>query len=323
VDTNKIKENINLLQTTIFETPEETDLQEKIISNLKQILIINKNKEKQKKSHVTIGKISYYMDGYLKENLDHLIQAVERSWDGVIIVDGIEGSGKTTFTISMAHYVSNSKFSLQDIFYAPEDFEKWVDSASIGSVGIWDEFVLGGMSEEALTKMQITIIKKMTLIRKKRLIIFLLIPYIFMLRTYFAVGRPRALIHVYTPDGITRGYFRFYNYHEKRELYFRNKKTWAYPKNRRTYSFGGRFTDYEDKIISATEYEEKKDKAISQINSRDSALAWKNKVLKSVTYLWTFIREEHPDLITQKNLGEWFGVTDRQIRNWLTEGRNI
>lgn len=268
-----------------------------------------------KKSHVQIKGISYYMDGYLKQNLDNIIKAVEKKWDGIILVDGMEGSGKSTFTMSLSYYVSNGNFTINDIFYSPEQFEKWVDESKDSATGMWDEFVLGGLSEEALTRMQIAIIKKMTLIRKKRLKIFLLIPYIFMLRPYFAIARPRCLIHIYSPDGITRGYFSFYNYSQKRELYFKNKKTWNY-KNIHP-SFRGRFTDYENMFINRKEYETKKDEAI-KITQKDSTQAWKDKVLSAVSNMWNFAKETYPEAITQKNLSDWFEVSDRQIRRWIS-----
>jgi hypothetical protein len=77
---------------------------------------------------------------------------------------------------------------------------------------LWDEFVLGGMSEDALTKMQRSLIKKFTMMREKKLYVGLIIPYIFLLKPYFAVARTRFLLQTYSNDGIDRGSFKFYNY---------------------------------------------------------------------------------------------------------------
>lgn len=306
-------DSVNILINNKIETPEQQD----ILFNIQELINeLNKTYQDKalKKSHVKINNIEYYMDGYLKSNLDDLKLAVKHKWDGVITIDGMEGSGKTKFVKSIMYYLSNGKLTIFDIYFTPEQFEEWVDKAPPESAGMWDEFVLAGLSEEALSKMQIAIIKKMTMIRKKRLYIGLLIPYIFMLRPYFAVARTRWLLHVKSPDGIRRGYFDFYNYKEKRQLYFKNKKTWSYEGVKP--SFSGRFTNYEGLFINEEEYEKKKDEAIIDVN-KEGGLAWKNRCLNSVKYLWTITKQEHPDLINQKFLAEIYDVSDRQIRRWI------
>lgn len=306
-------DSVNLIINKEVETPEQQDLVDQI-KLLAQKLEESYESKALKISHVKVKDKEYYMDGYLKSNLKDLQQAVKYKWDGVVLIDGMEGSGKTKFAKSLAYFVSNGALTIFDIFFTPEQFEEWVDKAQPEQAGLWDEFVLAGMSEEALTKMQIAIIKKMTLIRKKRLYIFMLIPYIFMLRSYFAVARTRCLIHVSSPDGIRRGFFAFYNYKEKRHLYFKNKKTWGYEGV--APSFRGRFTDYYGLFVDETEYEKKKDDAITNLN-KEGGLAWKNRTLGAVQHLWKIVKHEHPDLITQKNLAEWFNVSDRQIRHWI------
>lgn len=269
-----------------------------------------------KKYHVNIQGKSYYMDLALKANLDDLKLAVKNKWDGVFVLDGMEGSGKTKFAKSILYYLTDGRFKITDIFFTPEQFEQWVDQAQPGDGGLWDEFVLGGMSEEALTRMQISIVKKMTLIRKKRLYIALLIPYFFMLKSYFAVARARFLLHVTSPDGIQRGYFRFYNYKQKRQLYFKNKKNWSY--DGVAASFHGRFTNYEGMFVNEDEYEEKKDSAIEVINTKDNANKWREKCLTSAQRIWSH-KEEYPKIITQDRIADWFDITNVQLRRWIND----
>lgn len=212
----------------------------------------------------------YYIDVFHKSNLDILKQAVDANWDGWMIYDGGEGVGKTTSAAADAYYLgynpksNKSNFNIDSIVWTSEQFIAAVNRASVGDVILWDEFVLGGLSTEAMTEMQNTLIKFSTTIRKKRLYILLLIPYIFMLRKYFALGRPRALIHVITPDGIARGKFKFYDKEQLRILYQKGKNDWSYPTE---YAFIG---DYYIKGLSELgidqeEYERRKDKAISMI----------------------------------------------------------
>jgi len=186
-----------------------------------QITFYNKNGVKHE---------GYYIDGYLKENIEnYLVKAVKHKWDGVMLITGMEGSGKSVGTFTLAHFVDNTfpgqplndgtpRRKCDRIVFTPKQFMEAVDNSKPEQAIVWDEFVLGGMSVDAMTTMQRLIVKKMVTIRKKRLYIFLVIPTIFLLKKYFAILRTRALVHFYTPDGVARGYFKFYNYQTKIEV---------------------------------------------------------------------------------------------------------
>ena len=57
----------------------------------------------------SVGRIKYsksdgmYMDEYLKTNLDHLVRLVNKSWDGIVCIDGVEGCGKTTLATQIGY----------------------------------------------------------------------------------------------------------------------------------------------------------------------------------------------------------------------------
>ena len=180
----------------------------------------------------------FYMDGYLKTNIDDfLIRAVKNKWDGVMLVTGMEGSGKSTGAFAIANYLDPTfpgeplndgtpRRKCTRIVFTPQQFMEAVDNSKPEQSIVWDEFVLGGLSVDAMTTMQRLIVKKMVTIRKKRLYILLVIPTIFLLKKYFAMLRTRALIHFYTPDGVARGYFKFYNYQTKNTLFVKGLKEW-------------------------------------------------------------------------------------------------
>ncbi len=203
-----------------------------------------------------------YMDGYLQSNLNEIIDMIRLNFDGVLLVDGMEGSGKSELGLQLCLYV-DKKFNEQNVIYTVNDFIRWIDTAKPGSACLWDEFVLAGLSTDALTQMQTILIKKFTIIRKKNLFIVLVIPYIFMLRKYFAVARTRALIHVYT-KGKNRGFFRFYNYSEKTWIYNYGYKTWIYSEKIKP-SFYATFTVWSEKYLDHSVIESKKDNAMKQI----------------------------------------------------------
>lgn len=219
----------------------------------------------------------FYMDDTLKPNVDnYFIAAVKNKWDCILLITGIEGSGKSTFAFGLAHYMDPSfpgeplndgtpRRKCTRIVFTFKQLDEAIDKANPGEAIVFDEAVTAMMSQDASGEIQKILIKKMTMIRKKRLYILLLIPNIFMLRRYFAVSRTRALIHFYTPDGISRGFFKFYNYEDKRQLYFKGFKMWdqnAHPK-----SFHGRSTDTSWYFFDDNEYQKKKDEGIAELTA--------------------------------------------------------
>jgi len=81
-----------------------------------------------------------------------------------------------------------------------------------------------------------------------------------MLRKYFAIFRTRALVHTFSPDGITRGTYKFYSFETKRKLYIRGLK--EYDQGVVQPDFIGKFQDTEGFFYNADEYDEKKEDAI-------------------------------------------------------------
>ncbi len=219
----------------------------------------------------------FYMDANLKSNIDnYFIKAVDVKWDCVVLNTGMEGSAKTTSAAAIAHYIDptfpgeligdgSPRRHIDRVVFTFDQLIKAIDNAKPKQAIQFDEAVMAMNAQDASSEIQKILIKKMTMIRKKQLFIFILIPKIFMLRRYFAVSRARAMIHMYTPDGISRGYFRFYNYEDKRKLYFKGFKEWddhAAPP-----SFKGRTTDTSWYFYDENEYEKKKDEAIEQLTA--------------------------------------------------------
>jgi len=217
---------------------------------------------------VKINNKEFYIDGYLKENLDHLKKSVDKMWDVVGVVDGPEGVAKSTFSQMLGWYLSEGELKLKNIVFTTDQFTEAVNNAKKKDCIIFDEMVMGGLSMDALTVMQKELTKRFTLIRKKQLFIILVIPYFHMLQKYYGLSRTKFLIHCYTPDWIERGYFKFYNYNQKNYLYIRGHKYWNYPKDCK-FAFQGRFTNYTNMFVNQEDYENKKDEAIKNIGMKD------------------------------------------------------
>jgi hypothetical protein len=168
------------------------------------------------------------IDKHLKSRLDHDLKAIVNAWDCVFVVTGMEGSGKSMGAgMTLATYFSwifNSDFTVDNVVFTPKQFEERVDKAKKYEVIFWDEFIFGGSADATMSKMQKSLKKTFTVIRHKRLFIVLLMPYFHMMNKYWALARSRALINVISPDGIRRGYGRFYGYQKKRFAYIHGKK---------------------------------------------------------------------------------------------------
>lgn len=212
-------------------------------------------------------KTGFYMNAKLKENLDYEVKRIKKGWDVILLVDGEEGSGKSSFASSIAYYLSSkleTKFELEDVIFTIPQFEEWVKEQPVGSVCLWDEFVMAGLSTEALYRIQNTLIKRMAIIRKKRLVIILVIPYLFMLRKYFALARTKCLLHVYSVDYLSRGTFMYYSKPKKRRLYIKGSKYWEHGVERP--DFIGSFTDTYGFFWDVEKYEQKKEESLENIS---------------------------------------------------------
>jgi len=208
-----------------------------------------------------------FLDKTLKHNLDeYIIKGIKNKHDGIVLITGLEGTGKTTFAKTIAAYCGSffgQELYLKNIVFSGKELMERIDEAKPGTPIIFDEAIMDMSSQDFATDMQKILIKKFTLIRKKRLLIFIVIPSIFMLRKYFAIFRTRVMINCFCPDGITRGSFRAYSFGKKKMLYLKGYKEMNMGAERP--SFYGTFSDTYNFFVNEEEYEQKKDDAIKKL----------------------------------------------------------
>lgn len=200
---------------------------------------------------VKVNKYKYYLDGYLKANLDSIKKIVKKDWDFVFCIDGMEGGGKSTFAIQMALYLDPT-LDLKNVVFSAEDFERAVISADKYKAVVYDEAITGLYSREAMQYINTTLTKLLAQIRQKNLFIFVIIPTFFDLDKYVAMWRSRGLFHIYTKD-YNRGYFIYYDHERKKNLYAKAKKFYNYHMEKP--NFKGRYTKYNPFL---KEYQKKK-----------------------------------------------------------------
>lgn len=254
----------------------------------------------------------FYMDGYLKSNLDTAKRVIKKDWDMVFVVDGYEGTGKSVLAQQLGKYC-DAGLSIDNIVFTPESFQKAVLNAKRYSAIIYDEAYRGLSSRGAMTVVNRTIVKMLTEIRQRNLFLFIVIPSLFELDKYVALWRSRALIHIYSAKGFERGFFAFYNVDKKKSLYMNGKKFYSYSKP--SPNFTGKFTNHY--TVPEEEYKNKKySVTVAQVEEQTRHLS----VLKVAKEIKTGIASNllQSNLgMTQKDIAKVMGITSRSVYNYL------
>ena len=172
--------------------------------------------------------ISYHMDDRLKYTLKEKIKPLlyEKDEDALIVIDGAEGSGKSTFAFQIGKYVDPT-LDLSRVVFTAEDFREKVLKAKARQCVIFDEAFTGFSSRASLSGVNRTLVSLMMQVRQKNLFLIIVLPTFFLLDKYLALWRSKFLIHVYKNKGI-KGYFRIYNQNKKKLLFLAGRQTYSY-----------------------------------------------------------------------------------------------
>ena len=216
----------------------------------------------------------YYLDGYLKANVDHMIKDVtKRNYDGFTLVVGREGFGKSTITMQLAMYCDPT-FNLDRVCFTADQFREAVETAPKYSAIVFDE-TMGYLSARgAMSEFNRVLIKVMSEMRSKNLFVFLCIPNFFMMDWYVAQHRTTGLLYIRQ-----RGRFGSYDYPTKKKLYRQGKKEHRYcvPPN-----FYGSFVKYFP--LDEEDYEKKKQRAINDFTQEKNKNARRLKERNILIY---------------------------------------
>ena len=181
--------------------------------------------------------LSYHLDKKLKDRWDKLKggKLASINEDRVYLVDGRERTGKSSFVFQQAKYIDPT-FNVDRICFRPEDFLNQIRTVPKGSVVVFDEAFRGLSSKSTRSKTNKAIVEAMMEVGQRNLIIFIVLPTIFLLEIYAAVFGSECLFHIYklksgSSDGVKHRAFKIYNYQKKKQLYLRGKtKYFSYSK---------------------------------------------------------------------------------------------
>ena len=255
----------------------------------------------------------FYIDGYLKSNLDILKQIVKDDWDAVIAVDGMEGSGKSVLAMQAAYYCDPT-LTLSRVVFRPDDFKKAIIEAKAYQAVIYDEAYGGMSSRRTMGEVNIALVDMLAEIRQKNLFIFIVMPTYFDLDRYVALWRSRALIHVYAKK-FQRGNFQFYNYSKKKEMYVKGKKFYSYCVEA---NFVGSFMNFYP--LSADAYKKKKLESLRLRKGTESERGMtKMQIIRSTqqAILWNMaeydLRSEPDGKIPKTEYAKRTGIAHRTV----------
>lgn len=246
----------------------------------------------------------FYMDGYLKNNLDTAKKVIQKDWDMVFCIDGIEGSGKSVLAMQCAKYCDPS-FTVDRVVFTAYEFRKAIIESKPYQAVSYDEAYTGLSSRATMSVINRTLVSMLAEIRQKNLFVFIVMPTFFDLDKYAALWRSRALLHVYTGENFKRGFFAFYNSDAKKALYLAGKKTYSYGKIKP--NFIGRFTD--SYVVDEKEYrKKKKDSLVVREQKREEKEIRRQVQEELFERLMTFDPEN--DLVTNRVKAQIMGVSE-------------
>ena len=205
--------------------------------------------------------MSFYIDGFLKQNLDIAKNVIKKDWDMLFVIDGSEGSGKSVLAMQIAKYCDDN-FNLDRIVFNPKMFKQAILNAKPYEAVVYDEAYTGLSSRSTMTLINRTLVSMLAEIRQKNLFVFVVMPCFFDLDKYVALWRSRALLHVYTGKNFERGYFAFFN----------GKKFYSYANPKP--NFHGKF--YNNYIVDEKGYREKKSFSLSSREKLDTDKEFKS-----------------------------------------------
>lgn len=237
------------------------------------------------------GKIrrGYYMQGYLKQNLDPIPQFLKKEWDvvGIVSGHGRVGVGKSTIAMQVGYYIAwrlaggqmicnennqveeiippknKVRFGMENIVFSAGDLEKRAKSLPKNSVIVYDEGRSGLDSASAMTAINKAMAEFFQRCRVYHHVIIIVLPNFFKLHEDYAVARSLFLIDCFSDENYERGFFSFFNEAQKEKLFYFGKKkigvTAKYSSASR--NFWGKFTRWMP--VDKKRYEDLKKEAIS------------------------------------------------------------
>lgn len=288
-----------------------------------------------------VTRFNYALEDSLVEKCKKIADRVTRDTkkkDAVILIEGPEGSGKTTMSIAMAYYISEltgRKFNHEQIFFDAEKLIHHLQNTD-NQIVIWDEPSLSALTGDFATKTTKNVTRLMMMMRKKRHVVFMNITYFHRFFNYAVTDRAAAMIHIY--ERKSTGQYRFIwipgkklgNLYED-YLKKRKKNYWKYANKLCRGAFPNILDDkYKYNVLSEFDvgaYESNKDAGIQKVGEKVHEKIkektdklrekYETQLVKSLTNLQKELKltEDNMCKMAQLPRSSWFDIKTRIFNN--------
>lgn len=268
------------------------------------------------KSQKTPGR---YIDGMYYENLKTLAEVIADDMTFLAIVSSSTlevGTGKSAFVqqsaeawislVNQLHKVNIPDLSMKNIVFKPKDlieraFE--IPKYSVIIVDEWDD-------AHYWSELGVSLRQFFRKCRQLNLFIFVIIPNFFQLPPSYAITRSVFFVDVRFEGKFERGYFRFFSFDKKKDLYIYGKKTQNYECVKP--DFMGRFAD--GYAVDDATYRKAKLKDMLESEKEDKPID-----IRQVTIsIFKKLRKNLPELTIDKLAGA-FEIHRTTAFDWLKD----
>lgn len=234
-----------------------------------------------------VTRFQYPLEKNLVTKLDLMVERCinkKAKKDVVLLIEGSEGEGKTTYSIAIGYYVSEKmkrEFTSKNVFFDVEEMIKFAQETN-NQIIIWDEPALQALSADSNR----TIIKNLTrllmMFRNKRHFFMINMTKFYKFNEYIVVDRAIGMIHLYSRRNVETGRFVYIRKKNLENLY----RDWRFKKQRNHFKYAektirGTFPDilsptYKNNVLSEfdfKDYEKRKNRAIMSIGKKDDSMS--------------------------------------------------
>ena len=215
--------------------------------------------------------LTYHVERAIRQYLTEVKNLInEKDKDWVVLIDGYEGSGKSTLGQQLGKFV-DPNLDLSRVCMTADEFKKAIMESKKGQCVIYDEAVTGLTAGDSISRIGKLLKSMMMQMRQKNLFVIVILPTVFELNSYAALSRAKFLFHTYENNG-KPGYYYCYNRQLLRLLYLKGKRTRSYQVRS---NWQGRF--YGKYTVNEQEYRKKKEEALFYLDEPEKKLGWMEK----------------------------------------------
>lgn len=262
-----------------------------------------------------VEKSDFWIDRKLLQKLENLKKIQKKDWDGLILIDGKERSGKSVLAMICAWYLSDCKIDNKNYARSLEDCARQIAELPDKSIIILDEASIIFGAKRSQSKKVKLLLDILDVVGQKNLIFIFCNPSFFDLNKTIATRRSLFLLHVYPDADYRRGQYAFWGEKNKSKLYRFGKKnfdSYAYP----SAEFVGQFfnfqppfyEEYLEKIKRETLKEVLKNAMVSEGKTSIRLLDFKRLVAFNLNKKLG---------MSQEKIAEAFGVSQQQVSDYI------